>query len=278
MSTPIPTGVLGLGLIGSIWARHLHDDGWLAGAWNRTPRPTFPAWKASSAEVADAADVLIVVVTDPAAVEAVLAAMLDRLGARHTIVQCSTIDPASSRRFERMVQDRGAAYLEAPFSGSKPGADARRSVFYLGGSDAVVARALPVLERLSHDRYVVGSGAHAATLKLLSNLQITVQIEALCETLRWARIAGISDDVFFSMLRGNMAWSGAYQIKEPKLRAGDYAPQFALRDMLKDVDLALASSPTPMPLGAAVAERLKQASARGWADEDFSAIYKLLES
>lgn len=277
MNAPIPTGVLGLGLIGSIWARHLHDDGWLAGAWNRTPQPDFPRWKDSPAAVADAADALLLVVSDPPAVASVLDALQDRLQARHVVIQCSTIDPASSARFEQQVRARGARYVEAPFSGSKPGAETRRTVYYLGGDADAIGRAQPVLERLSQQRHLVGTGAQAALLKLASNLQIVSQLELLCETLRWARAAGVPDDTFFAMLRGNMAWSGVYQIKEPKLRHGDYAPQFAVRHMLKDVRLALGAAPTDLPVGAAVAERLQAAADRGLGGEDISVLYRLLE-
>lgn len=275
MSGRIPTGVLGLGLIGATWARHLEEDGWLAGAWNRTAKPAFPRWQPTPAGVAEVADVLIVCVSDPPAVAAVLDALADALGERHTLVQCSTIDPVSSARFERQVRSRGAAYLEAPFSGSKPGADSRRTVFYLGGDPAAIERATPVLARLSQHRPVIGAGPHVALLKLASNLQITAQVQALCEALRWSRAAGVPDDTFFAMLRGNMAWSGVHEIKGPKVRAGDFAPQFATRHMLKDLKLAIAASPTPLPLGQALADLLERAVSRGWADEDFSALYKL---
>lgn len=277
MQVPIPTGVLGLGLIGSIWARHLHADGWLAGAWNRTPQPEFPQWKPSPAAVAEVADALVVVVSDPPAVAAVLAALEDRLQPRHLVIQCSTIDPAGSERFERLVRARGAAYVEAPFSGSKPGAETRRTVYYLGGDAAAIERAQPVLSRLSQQRHVLGTGPQAALMKLVSNLQIVGQLELLCETLRWARAAGVPDDTFFNMLRGNMAWSGVYQIKEQKLRAGDFSPQFAVRHMLKDVRLALNSSSTALPLGEAVTARLQAAVDRGFSNDDISALYRLLE-
>ena len=193
------------------------------------------------------------------------------------VIQNSTIDPPSSRRFEDLVRARGAAYVEAPFSGSKPGAETRRSVFYLGGQPEAIARATPVLERLSQQRFVIGTGAQTALMKLASNLQIAAQIEVLCETLRWARAEGVSDDTFFTMLRGNMAWSGAYQIKEPKLRAGDFAPQFALRHMLKDIRLAQGSAGSPLPTAGLLADRLAEADRRGWTDDDFCALYRLLD-
>jgi 3-hydroxyisobutyrate dehydrogenase-like beta-hydroxyacid dehydrogenase len=277
MSTTPSTGILGLGIIGSIWARNLHADGLLAGAWNRTPQPAFPAWKDSPAAVAEAAETLIVVVADPPAVASVLESTLPRLGPRHLVIQSSTIDPASSRRFTAMVGRRGAAYVEAPFTGSKPAAEQRQTVFYLGGDVAAIARAETVLSHLSQKRFVIGAPEQATILKLATNLQGALQLEALCEALAWARRAGISDDVYFDALRSHAVWSGLAQLKEPKLRRRDYAPQFSVKHMLKDMRLAVAAAGGALPLAPAVAERLRLAADRGWADEDFAALYKNLE-
>jgi len=245
---------------------------------NRTPRPDFPGWVATPAAAAERADTLIVVVADPPAVETVLRDLGAKIGAQHLIIQSSTIDPAASRRFGDWAAARGAAYVEAPFTGSKPAAEARRVVYYLGGAPAAIARAQPVLERLSEKRFVIGDGPQAATLKLACNIQIAAQLEVLCEALAWCRKAGIADDVFFSALRSNAAWSGLVQLKEPKLRAGDYAPHFSAKHMLKDLRLALAAaSESRLPVAQTVAARLQAVRALGLGDEDMSALYCLLK-
>lgn len=272
----IPTGVLGLGLIGAIWARHLHEDGWLAGAWNRSPKPDFPQWKQSPREVAKVADVLMICVSDPPAVASVLEQLAPALQARHTIVQCSTIDPESSKRFEALVRAGGAAYIEAPFTGSVPGAQTRSTVYYLGGDKESIARVQPVLDRLSKQQYHAGTGAQAATFKLASNLAIAAQAAVLCESLTLARERGLSDAQFFDLFRVSMAWSPVAQIKEPKLRAGDFSPQFAVRHMLKDLRLARDSGIAPLPLCETIIRQLEGAVARGWGDEDYSVLVKLL--
>jgi 3-hydroxyisobutyrate dehydrogenase len=272
----IKTGVAGLGLIGSIWARHLHEDAWLAAAWNRTPQSDFPHWIPDPSDLADRSEVLILCLADPPAVSEVLERIAPRLSQRHTVIQTSTINPRSSETFAALVAARGASYIEAPFTGSKPGAETRRTVFYLGGDPAAIARAQPVFDRLSHQQHRVGTPAHAAAFKLASNLAIAAQVASLCEALSLARQQGISDDAFFTLLRTNMAWSGAAQLKEPKLRADDYTPQFAVRHMLKDLRLARDSSTVPLPVCETVIRQLEAAVARGWADEDFSSILKLL--
>lgn len=278
MNYPTPTaGVLGLGLIGSIWARHLHEDGMLAGAWNRTPRPDFPAWKNAPAEVADAAEVLIIAVSDPPAVDEVIAALEPALAPHHTVVQCSTIDPGSSHAFEARVRTRGAAYVEAPFTGSKPGAETRKTIFYLGGSEEAIARIQPTLDRLSHQQSRFATGAQAAAFKLAANLTIAAQVAALCEALALARNQGIRDEDFFERLQGNMAWSGVMALKAPKLQSGEYQPQFAVRHMLKDLRLARASGVGAMAVCDAVIAQLEAAEANGWRDEDFAIVMRVVQ-
>lgn len=279
-------GVIGLGIIGTVWARHYEAAGVLAGAWNRSPQPDFPRWKPTPEAVAGAVDIVQIVVSDPPAVEAVLKKILTHLRAGKTVVQSSTIDPASSERFHGLVTATGAHYLEAPFTGSKPAAEARQTVYYLGG-DASVARELePLLALVSETCFFIGTPRQAATLKLAMNLNLAIQMQALSESLTLARRAGIADDVYFKALGKNAAYSGLSKLKEPKLRAADFSPQFSVKHMYKDMRLAgqmvrpinpgQAGAET-LPLLEAVRERLRLAEAAGWGDEDFSALIKLLE-
>ncbi|HTB80132.1 MAG TPA: NAD(P)-dependent oxidoreductase [Opitutaceae bacterium] len=271
-------GVIGLGLIGGVWARHYAAAGKLAGCWNRTPQPSMPAWKNSPGEVVAAADAVQIVVADPPAVAGILEKILPQLGPGKVVVQSSTIDPASSEKFSALVTARGARYLESPFTGSKPAAEQKQSVFFLGGDAALIAEMEPLLALVSAYRFHIGTGAQAAALKLALNLNIAVQMEGLGEALTMARRAGISDDVFFRVIEKNVSNSGLVKLKEAKLRTGDFSPQFSVKHMHKDMRLASATA-SPMgvlPLLEAVRERLRLAEERGSADEDFSALLKLL--
>jgi 3-hydroxyisobutyrate dehydrogenase-like beta-hydroxyacid dehydrogenase len=270
-------GVLGLGLIGSIWARHLEADGLLGGVWNRTPQPEFPRWCAHPVEVLRRCEAIILCVSDPRAVWEVIDAAFPALGERHLLIQSSTIDPYHAARFEHVAKAVHARYVEAPFTGSKPAAERRETVFYLGGAPACVEAAESVLTPLSRERFRVGTVSQAATLKLAFNLQIAAQAQILCESLHFCRDAGITDETFFACLRPNVAWSGLTTLKEPKLKAGDYSPQFAVKHLAKDIRLAVgAAEENGMPLGEAVSSRLEEALALGMGEEDFIALYKLL--
>ena len=269
-------GILGLGIIGGTWARRYAAAGVLAGTWNRTPQPSAPAWKDTPEAVAAAADIVQIVVADPPAVEGVLQRILPQLKPGKTVVQSSTIDPASSAKFAALVCSRGAGYVEAPFTGSKPAAEEGKIVFYLGGPAADLDAIEPVLQCVSETRFRIGTGEQASTLKLAMNLNIAAQMEALSESLIFARRAGIGDDTFFAALAKNVSYSGVTKLKEAKLRAADFAPQFSVKHMSKDMRLAAATAAgADYPILQTVRIRLAAAEERGMGDDDFSALIRL---
>jgi len=108
--------VLGLGIIGSAWARNLIVDGHEVRCWNRTPKK-FPNFMASIQEAVTDAEAIFILVYDPAAVQSVLEQILPKLGPGQLVIQSSTISAEWTIRFAEMVNRAGAVYLEAPFTG-----------------------------------------------------------------------------------------------------------------------------------------------------------------
>lgn len=269
-------GVLGLGIIGEIWANRYQAAGLLAGSWNRTAKPHCPQWNTTAVEVATAADITQIVVADPAAVTAVLDAILPALGKGKTVIQSSTVDPASAASFEARVQATGADYIEAPFTGSKPAAQAGAVVFFAGGPAPTLDAVDPILAAVSQTRFRLASVRQAAALKLAMNLNIAGQMQALSESLTFARQAGIDDDFYFQVLAQNVAYSGLARLKEEKLKNGDFAPQFSVKHMHKDLRLADHAAGTDLPLLKTVRACLAQAEARGMGNDDFSSLIRLL--
>ena len=136
----------------------------------------------------------------------------------------------------------------------------------------------PVLALVSQARFHIGDHQQASTLKLAMNLNIAAQMQALSEALVLARRAGISDDVFFGAMGKNVGQSGLTKLKEPKLRAGDFAPQFSVKHMLKDMRLASRiNGCEDFPVLDTVRDRLAAAERAGWGDEDFAALIKLFD-
>jgi 3-hydroxyisobutyrate dehydrogenase-like beta-hydroxyacid dehydrogenase len=196
------------------------------------------------------------------------------------VIQSSTISAKWTIEFSGRVTYTGAMFLEAPFTGSKAAAESRQTVYYLGGDPAIAAKARPILEPISSFIQHIGPLGSASTLKLAMNLNIAGIAQTVCESLTLCRKAGISDDVYFTALERNASRSGLSDLKAPKLRKHDYAPQFSLKHMGKDLRLALETA-GELSLALEQTGNLKQhiydkGIAAGWADDDFIGLIRLL--
>lgn len=270
--------ILGLGIIGGTWARNLHADGREIRTWNRSAKADVPGFTADAVAAATGADVVMVCVADPPAVQQVLERVAPVLRAGQIVVQTSTISAAWTTRFAALVGARGADYLDCPFTGSKPAAEQRQTVFYVGGDAAVLERARPALAPLSKAILHVGGIGAASSLKLAMNVNIALVGQALCESLALARRAGLGDDTFFAALKLNASRSGIADLKEPKLRARDWSPQFSVKHMAKDLRLAMETAgDLPLPQAREVLRAYEAGLAQGWGDEDFAGLMRLVD-
>ncbi len=268
--------LVGLGIIGSIWAQNLATDGLTVRGWNRS-RKDFSFYEPDLVTAVKDAEMIIIVVADPTAVTSVLDVITPHLKSSQIVVQSSTISAAWTKKFAEQVESTGAKFLEAPFTGSKPAAEARKTVFYLGGSETLIEQARPVLERISTQILHVGSIGTASSLKLAMNLNLALMGEALSESLTLARAEGISDKNFFAALHMNAGRSGISDLKEPKLCEKDYTPQFSLKHMDKDLRLALETA-GDLELPASKALKLFYSSGMrdGLGDDDFIGMIRLI--
>jgi 3-hydroxyisobutyrate dehydrogenase-like beta-hydroxyacid dehydrogenase len=268
--------VAGLGIIGSAWAQNLHADGLKVRGWNRTPKD-FPFYEADLAKAVQDAEMIFIVVADPPAVEGVLDVIIPHLKAGQLVVQSSTISAHWTKLFARRVEDTEAEFLEAPFTGSKPAAEARKTVYYLGGTNEVVEKARPVLQRLSAHILHIGAIGTASSLKLAMNLNLALMAEALSESLTLIRAAGIPEEKFFEALHINVGRSGLSDLKETKLREKDYAPQFSLKHMDKDLRLVLETAgEVELPVAKALKSFYDKGMKAGLGNDDFVGLIRLL--
>lgn len=272
---------IGLGIIGRAWAEAHRSDGvHELRAWNRTPLADTPWAYGDLGAAVDGADIVHICLAGPPSVEAVLEQIQPRLRAGMLVIQSSTISPEAASRFERLVRAAGADYLEAPFTGSKPAAIARQLVFFLGGSEAARTRGLTVLGSLSRKQFAFATPEQAAAIKLAMNLQIAAITQALIEGMQLAAHHGIAREAFFEVLDFNVARSGLVDLKKLKLLNGDYQPQFSVKHMGKDLQLATATADNlslPLPLTARCAELYAKAIERGLGDLDFIATEQLFD-
>jgi 3-hydroxyisobutyrate dehydrogenase-like beta-hydroxyacid dehydrogenase len=269
-------GLIGLGIIGSRVAAGLRAGGYHVFVWNRNPRPV-PNFLGSPLEVAEMCEVIQLFVADGQAVFQTIEAFGDALTDKHVVVNCATIGPEATLEAARRVQARGAAFLDAPFTGSKGAAEKAQLVYYVGGDSAVFERVKPVLEATSRAIVHCGKIGDAAVLKVATNMITAVTTQTLAEALAIVRKCGIAPEAFGAAIQQNACKSGVVDLKLPKMLTGDYSPHFSLKHMFKDVQLGIQlanSMQLEIPATAAAAGVLFGGMNKGWADMDFASVFK----
>lgn len=231
-------GVIGQGIIGSRVAERLRQSGRDVYVWSRTPKP-LPNFLGSPAEVAAIADVIQIFVGDSEALRQVLAAIHDRLESRHVVLANGTFDPGTVVEVFQRVKEKGAAFLDAPFTGSRLAAEAGGLVYYIGGDARVLERVRPVLEASAKTILHLGKVGEAALLKLATNMVSAATVGILSEACGLVARAGIDPRRLVEAIEPNACFSPLVGMKLPRIVARDYEPHFSLKHMFKDSQYAL---------------------------------------
>jgi 3-hydroxyisobutyrate dehydrogenase-like beta-hydroxyacid dehydrogenase len=271
--------VLGLGIIGSVWARHLAADGHAVRTWNRSAKADAPGFTSEVVDAVRGAELVLIVVADPPAVAALLERIAPALGAGMVVAQHSTVGVEDAVAYAALVQARGAAFLDMPFTGSKPATEQRQNVFFVGDDHDVLPRVEAVYRGLAKAVLPIGGIGQASAIKLSFNLLIANLNQAMAEALVLAQRSGIDPAAWFAALEYNVARSGLAELKKPKYLGGDYSPQFSIKHMHKDLRLALrhaASLGLVLDETAAVERAYAMAQGRGMGDLDFAALLEVV--
>ncbi len=272
-------GLIGLGIIGSRVAAALRADGFQVFVWNRTPKPE-PNFLSSPAEVAEVCDVIQLFVADAHALFEVIDALADKLTPRHTIVCSATVGPEATIEAAQIVKDHGASFLDAPFTGSRAGAEKRELVYYIGGDDDTLRKAEPVLKASSKAILKIGTIGQAATVKVAANMVTAVTVQTLAEALAIVARSGVPPERFMEAFENNATHSALTDMKLPKMVNGEFDTHFSLKHMFKDVQLAIHianSLAIDVPATTATAGVMYGGLNRGWADLDFCALVKVYQ-
>ncbi len=272
--------LFGLGIIGSIWARNWAADGHQIKTWNRSPKPNSPGWTADPASAALDAELIAIAVSDGAAALGIIDRIAPSLRTGMVVVNSSTIGVDETKELARRVRATGAAFCDLPFVGSKPAAENRQHVFYLGDDDNSFEAVAAAYRALSKAILPIGGVGQAMALKLSLNLLVAGSYQALAESLHLARSAGLDTGKFFSVLEQHVCRSGLTELKRPLLMTGNFSPQFSIRNMHKDLRLAIGLAEElhqHLPAASAVEAAYAQAEARNLGEQDFSAMIEALK-
>lgn len=267
-------GVIGQGIIGSRVAERLRQSGRDVYVWSRTPKP-LPNFLGSPAEVAAIADVIQVFVGDSEALRQVLAAIHDRLEPRHVVLANGTFDPGTVVEVFQRVKEKGAAFLDAPFTGSRLAAEAGGLVYYIGGDARVLERVRPVLEASAKTILHLGKVGEAALLKLATNMVSAATVGILSEAYGLVARAGIDPRRLVEAIEPNACFSPLVGMKLPRIVARDYEPHFSLKHMFKDSQYALNLGKQlglEQPVLSTTASVMFRAIQKGRGEQDYSVV------
>ena len=239
MSPSPRIGILGLGRMGRALAARLAGQGFQVAGWTRsgaaplagalriTPCADIPA-------IAAAADILLLSLSDDAAVSGVIRDLLRGDLAGKLIVDTSTIGPDTLRSHAEAIHRAGGAALDAPISGGPDMVAAGKAGFYIGGAPADVARFQPVAAALADRIHHVGALGAGAAAKIVNNMMLMGFWEALKEALQLGKRAGLDLDTMLKILSTSPAASGAFQHRLPVLKGESDAVGFPVSGVVKD--------------------------------------------
>jgi len=281
-------GYIGLGAMGGRMANRLLDKGHIVTGYNRTrSRAQWLVdrgmkWAATPKAVAEAADVIFVMVTDSKSLEAVSTGadgFLAGLREGKVVVDSSTVSPAVSRDVAEKVRATGADMVDAPVSGSVTTLESGKLSVMVGGRKATFDRIRPILDDIGPKATHVGDNGLALSIKIAHNLSLAVQMLAFSEGVLLAEKSGIPRAVAVDVLTHSVMASPMVQYRGPFVLEMPAESWFDVNMMQKDLLLALEMGrrlDVPLPTTAVTNEFLTAARGMGLASYDFAVIFRVL--
>jgi 3-hydroxyisobutyrate dehydrogenase-like beta-hydroxyacid dehydrogenase len=283
-------GFLGLGIMGYPMARNLLRAGHEVALWTNTAAKAQELATAEKGhfcstpkEVGEFADVIFLCVGDTAMSEKVILGEDGIVaGAKKgsIIADASTISPSDSRRIGAELSKSGISFLDAPCTGSRPGAEGGTLTFMVGGEKEVFEKTRPFMEAMGKKIYYCGASGMGLNAKLTQNLILSNILGAFNEGLVLSTKAGIDPELMLEILANSAAKSGLIEYKAPFVLRRDFSTNFSTKWMHKDIGLMLDSAAelgVPLPLTATTRQMFQMAISSGLGNDDMCSTIQVLE-
>ena len=281
-------GFIGLGIMGKPMAGHLLTAKHELFVWGRksVPDETLKAGAvkcASPKEVAQKADIVIVMVSDTPDVEDVLFradGIAAGLSKGKTVVDMSSISPIETKKFAKKINDLGCDYLDAPVSGGEVGAKNAALTIMVGGEQKVFDKIKPIFELMGKNITLVGGNGDGQTCKVANQIIVALNIEAVAEALVFASKAGADPAKVRQALMGGFASSKILEVHGERMIKRTFNPGFRIELHQKDLNLALSGAKAlkmALPNTANAMQLFNACTARGGDAWDHSAMARALE-
>jgi 3-hydroxyisobutyrate dehydrogenase len=281
-------GFIGLGTMGGQMVNRLLSKGHTVTGYNRTRSKAQwlidkgMRWADSPRAVAAAADVTFAMVTNSAALTAIMEGpdgLLAGLKSGKLFVDISTVSPSVSRSFAAKVREKGADMLDSPVSGSVITLQEGKLSVMVAGRRETFERVKPILQDIGPKVTYVGDNGLALAMKIAVNLNLAVQMMAFCEGVLLAEKSGIARHTAVEVFTHSAVASPMIQYRGPFVLQQPEEAWFDVNMMQKDMLLAMELGrqlDVPLPTTAVSNEFLTAARGMGMAKLDFACVFEVL--
>ncbi len=279
-------GFVGLGTMGAHMARHILEAGYELYVFNRTAKRMKPLVEegatpcASPAELGERCELAVVCVSDAPDVEAVVlgsSGIAQGMREPGIIVDCSTSSPALARRMAEDLKPRGLGILDAPVSGGPEGAKNATLSIMVGGDEAVMQRAMPVLQAMGKTITHIGPAGSGQMTKAINQILTAIHMEAAAEAIALAQKNGIDAEKVFQAVSSGAAQSWILKMRGPLMLREEFEPaNFTLSLHAKDLRIAMDAMRgcgAKLDLAARVHDILQSLESQGYGNLDHSCTY-----
>jgi len=274
-------GWIGLGNMGIPMAEQLLKADYAVTVYNRSKEKE-AALKEMGALIAETpknlisqTEVIILMVSDDAAIEQIFNGPEGLFSVEISgkiIVNMSTVSPAISKEMAALCKEKGAEYLDAPVSGSVKQAETGQLVIMVGGDEAAFEQVKPILEKMGKMVVRLGDAGVGNVAKLAINSLLALYTQGLAETVVFANQQGIKTEDLLNLLNNGAIANVFTKIKGDAIIADNYKPAFALKHIVKDLNLAKAIG-LNSPLAKTTLQTFEAATTR-YGEEDLIAVIK----
>ncbi|HEV8396936.1 MAG TPA: NAD(P)-dependent oxidoreductase [Vicinamibacterales bacterium] len=281
-------GYVGLGVMGGRMADRLLSKGHSVIGNNRTKSKAQwlidkgMTWGDTPRAVAEAADIVFVMVTDSNALDSIASGpdgLVAGLGPGKIVIDMSTVSPAMSQALAARVREKGADMVDSPVSGSVVTLEQGKLTMMVGGRAETFKKIEPLLLDIGPKATHVGDNGLAVSMKIATNLSLAVQMLAFSEGVLLAEKAGIPRKTAVEVLTHSVIASPMVQYRGPMVLGLPDEAWFDMKMMQKDMSLALEMGrrlAVPLPTTAVANEFLTAARGAGLEKKDFAAVFHLL--
>jgi len=282
-------GFIGLGAMGGPMALNLAKAGFALVVHDIDEAKTEPL-KARGAEVAASAQsvaasadrTIVIVETTEQAESVIIGAHGIIRGARpgHIVLCMSTIDPFAAQSFADRLASLGIAMLDAPVSGGTGRAQSGELSVIAGGGAEAFAQCQDLFGAMGSRSFHVGPLGSGLAMKLVNNMLVQVNTVAVAEAMVLGVKAGLDPQTIYEVVRVSTGASAAWELRVPRILAGDFEPGGTIDISYKDQELETAFAKrlgVPLLLANLTQQIYQMARAQGLNKQDGAAVVKIFE-